>query len=260
MIRIKSLSKSFNGRSVLKNLDLTIHEGETLVIVGKSGSGKSVLLKHMIGLLKPDSGSVFINDIDITLLQDRDLYSALREVGMVFQGGALFDSLSIFDNVAFYFNEHKADNTGKKYNNEQIKHDVLDILKKVGLEGTEKFLPSELSGGMRKRAALARGVVYKPNYIFYDEPTTGLDPVTSEQISNLILKMQEDLTDATSIVVTHDIPSALMIADKMALIEDGVIEVLEEPLKFMKTDHPTINYFNKIIGKDYSLIKKGKKS
>lgn len=260
MIRIEKLDKSFNGREVLKKLDLTIEQNQTLVIVGKSGSGKSVLLKHMIGLLKPNAGSIFINDIDITRLEDKDLYSALKEVGMVFQGGALFDSLTIFDNVAFYFNEHKYDNEGKKYNKNEIKQKVKEILTKVGLEGTENYLPSELSGGMRKRAALARHIVYKPNYIFYDEPTTGLDPVTSKQISELILEMQKDLVNATSVVVTHDIPSALMIADKMALIENGIIEVMKEPLEFMMTDHPTINYFNKIIGKDYSLIKKRKKS
>lgn len=247
MIHIKNLQKRFNGNQVLKGLNLEVTENELLFIVGKSGSGKSVLLKHIIGLMKPDSGHVMIDKNDMTKLTGKALFDVLLSFGMIFQSSALFDSLTVGQNVGFYLQEHGM-RGGKKFNKSDIREAVEEALKSVGLQGTADLFPSSLSGGMKKRAAIARTVVYQPKYIFYDEPTTGLDPVTSMTIADLILTKHNELK-GTTIVVSHDIYTAINIADQIALIEDGEIVVCGTPDEFMRTDHPTVHAFNQVIGK-----------
>lgn len=250
MIKIRNLKKSFGELSVMAGLDLTIKNGETLVILGRSGVGKSVLLKHIIGITKPDEGSIEVEGINIADLSGHDLYNAIRNMGMLFQGGALFDSLNVEGNVAFYLKEHGDIITGKRFSKAEIKDKVCHALEMVGLEGTQNKMPSELSGGMRKRAALARLIVYRPKVFLYDEPTTGLDPLTAMQINELIVKTQEEL-QATSIVVTHDILSALYVADRLALIKDGKIAHIGEPDDFMNISDPFIDFFKNKISENH---------
>ena len=238
MITIRNLSKRYNTQQVLDGLDLDVREGETLVILGRSGTGKSVLLKHIIGIAKADTGTIDINNVRISDLSGPDLYRAIFNMGMLFQGAALFDSMNIEENTGFFLNEHS------DLSQEEVHEKVVEALKMVGLEGTENKLPSELSGGMRKRAALARLIVYRPSILLYDEPTTGLDPITSMQINELIIQTQKELK-ATSIVVTHDILSALTVADRLALIENGKISHIDEPEAFMKIDNPIIEFLRR---------------
>jgi phospholipid/cholesterol/gamma-HCH transport system ATP-binding protein len=234
---------------VLDNLDLEIKTGETLVVLGRSGVGKSVLLKHIIGITKPDSGTIDINGVRITDLTGPDLYKAVQEMGMLFQGSALFDSMNVEENTAFYLNQHGDRKTGKRYSKKELDEIVAHALEMVGLEGTQKKLPSELSGGMRKRAALARLIVYRPAILLYDEPTTGLDPITAMTINRLIVKTQEELK-ATSIVVTHDILSSLYVGDRLALHKEGKIAYIAEPREFLKIDDPVIAFLKKTISQD----------
>lgn len=238
MIEIKDLWKSYEGHSVLKGLNLTIKAGETLVILGRSGCGKSVLLKQIIGLEKPDKGEVVINHVSISALREGELYLAIREMGMLFQASALFDSMSVGENTAFYLHQHNT------HSQKEIKTRVSDALKMVGLEGKESAMPSDLSGGMRKRAALARLIVYRPKILLYDEPTTGLDPITAMQINDLIVKIQKEL-HATSIVVTHDLCSAFRVADRIALNHEGKIVYITTKEEFVKIDDPTVQAFLK---------------
>lgn len=254
MIILKNVFKSFNGNKVLKGLNLEIPDGEIFVLLGKSGSGKSVVLKHLMGLMKPELGEVLIDQDDMTKLSGQQLYKKLLNIGMIFQMGALFDSMTVAENVAFYLQEHRM-RGGKKIALSDMKKFVEDALEKVGLKGTENLYPGSLSGGMRKRASIARCVVYKPKYLFYDEPTTGLDPITSQTIAQLIVEQQNELK-GTTVVVSHDIVTTLAIADRIALIEDGKIEIAAPPKEFMQHNHPTIKVFNEMIGKDLSLIGK----
>lgn len=235
MIKITNLSKSFNGKKVLKNLNLEINTGETLVILGRSGAGKSVLLRHIIGLEKPDSGKIEIDGVDIN---SQKSFESAKEMGLLFQAGALFDSMTIEENTAFYLKEHKM------LSNKEIKDRVHYTLGMVGLEGTENMMPSDLSGGMRKRAALARLIAYRPKILLYDEPTTGLDPITAMHINDLIIKTQKEL-GATSIVVTHDLCSAFHIADRIALNDDGQIVYITTKEEFAKIEHPLVKLFIK---------------
>ena len=241
MIRIRNLWKRYGKNQVLKGLNLDVHKGETLVILGRSGVGKSVLLKHIIGLEKPDKGSIEIDGVEITQLKKHEIYQAVRNMGMLFQGSALFDSMSVEENTAFYLKQHGDPVTGKKLSPEAVKAKVEKALAMVGLEGTEQEMPPSLSGGMRKRAALARLIVYRPLILLYDEPTTGLDPITAEQINELIVKTQTELK-GTSIVVTHDINSALFVADRLALHQDGQIVHVADPKSFMQKSHPIIDF------------------
>jgi phospholipid/cholesterol/gamma-HCH transport system ATP-binding protein len=254
MIIMRNVFKSFNGKKVLKGLNLEITDGEIFVLLGKSGSGKSVILKHLMGLMKPDEGEVLIDNDDMTKLFHIPLYNKLKDVGMIFQMGALFDSMTVGENVSFYLREHGM-RGGKKIKPSDIKMYVEESLNKVGLNGTYDLFPGSLSGGMRKRASIARCVVYKPKYLFYDEPTTGLDPITSQTIAKLIVEQQEELK-GTTLVVSHDIVTTLAIADRIALIEDGKIEFVAPPREFMNHHHPTIKVFNEMIGGDLSLIGK----
>lgn len=233
----------------MAGLDLDVQNGETLVILGRSGMGKSVLLKHIIGITKPDQGTIEVNGTEITELSGPDLYKATIDMGMLFQGAALFDSMNVEENTAFFLQEHGNLKEGKKYTEAEIKDMVAHALEMVGLQGTQKKMPSELSGGMRKRAGLARLIVYRPSLLLYDEPTTGLDPITSMQINQLIVKTQKELK-GTSIVVTHDILSALCVGNRLALIKDGKIAYIADPDSFLKIDDPVIEFLRKMISED----------
>lgn len=241
MIHVKNLCKRYKNIQVLNNLNLEVKRGEILVILGRSGVGKSVLLRHMIGIEKPDSGSIEVDGQVITECRGNDLYQAVRNMGMLFQGAALFDSMNIEQNTAFALVQHGDPVTKKPFSEAVIQHKVKEALAMVGLEGTEKKMPSDLSGGMRKRAALARLIVYRPSILLYDEPTTGLDPITAQQINELIVQIQKELK-GTSIVVTHDIQSAFFIADRLALHKDGQIPHIGDIETFMNIQDPTIDF------------------
>jgi len=210
MIELKNVYKSFGGRLVLEDLNLTVDKGESVVIIGRSGCGKSVLLKHIVGLLRPDSGSVTIEGTDITGLTDRGLNEMRRKIGMFFQGAALFDSLTVFENVGFELIEHT------KKSLDEIRERVEECLKMVGLEGIERLKPAELSGGMKKRVGLARAICMSPDIVLFDEPTTGIDPIMGDIINNLIRYLHNKL-NITSVTVTHDMKSAYKIADRICM-------------------------------------------
>lgn len=247
MIKIIDLWKSFNNQlQVLKGMNLTVKEGEIMVILGRSGVGKSVLLKHIIGIEDPDKGHVEINGVDINSLEESELYKVIENMGMLFQGCALFDSCSVEENVGFYLHQHLDPVTQKKLGGAEIRERVHDALKMVGLENIEDKMPSDLSGGMKKRAALARLIAYRPKILLYDEPTTGLDPMTTKQINELIIKTQNELK-GTSVIVTHDIHSALFVADRIALQEDGIITHLEKVDKFLSIDNPVISFLKESL-------------
>jgi phospholipid/cholesterol/gamma-HCH transport system ATP-binding protein len=238
MIRVKKVYKSYGNKQVLKGLDLEVHTGETVVILGRSGTGKSVLLRQIMGIEQPDSGEIFLDEVCLTSLKEHELYLTLNEMGMLFQASALFDSMTVGENTAFYLRQHT------QLSEQEIAEKVAEALSMVGLEGTEKLMPSDLSGGMRKRAALARLIVYRPKVLLYDEPTTGLDPITAKQIDDLIVKTQKEL-HATSIVVTHDLCSAFRVGDRIALNHEGQIVYITSKEEFLKIDDPIVQTFLK---------------
>ena len=246
MIKIRNLSKSFRNNQVLNGLDLDIVDGETITIIGGSGSGKSVLLKNIMGLLNPEGGSVEIDGTEITTLNDEKLLEVQKKFGYLFQGAALFDSLTVKDNVAFGINNMS--------NAKDIDIDkrVTECLSMVGLRGVEELKPSELSGGMRKRVGLARAIAYSPKYILYDEPTTGLDPIMSDVINNLILHLQKTI-NVTSIVVTHDMKSAYKVSNRIAMLYQGKIVGIGTPSEIENTKDSVIRQF--IDGKSDGPIK-----
>lgn len=248
MIAVRNLWKSYGELQVLKGLTLDVFEGETLVVLGRSGVGKSVLLKQIIGIEPPDRGYVEVGGERITQGSISKRFSGKKKMGMLFQGSALFDSMNVGKNTAFYLHQH---DEGLSEN--EIQERVAYALEMVGLEGLQDKMPSELSGGMRKRAALARLIVYRPTILLYDEPTTGLDPITAMQINDLINTTQNELK-ATSIVVTHDLRSALEVGDRLALHEDGKIEVIAAKDQFFLLEDPLVRTFfdNAILPQNHS--------
>lgn len=236
MIKVQNLYKSFGKKRVLCGINIDVYDGETLVIIGASGTGKSILLKDIVGLVKPTSGKIYIDDVEITTCSSKDLQEVQKKLGYVFQEAALFDSLTIEENVGFGLK------TLTKLNDEEISKRVTQCLNMVGLENVENLKPSELSGGMKKRAGLARAIAYQPKYIFYDEPTTGLDPIMSDVISDLIINLREHLK-ITSIVVTHDMKSAYKIADRIMMLHKGEVIFSGTPEETKNTDNPIVKQF-----------------
>jgi len=240
MIQIENLWKSYKEVAVLKGITLHIPAHKKLIIMGRSGVGKSVLLRHICGLEKPDSGTVDVDGIRISELSQNDLYQHMKNFGMLFQSSALFDSMTVEENVAFYFKEHGTQN-GEMCSSE-LSDRVADALFQVGLAGFQKKMPSELSGGQKRRAALARLIIYGPKVMLYDEPTTGLDPITAMQINELIDKTHEKL-QATTVIVTHDLQSALFLGDLFALHHNGQIESVDEKRGFLTSTNLLIKEF-----------------
>jgi phospholipid/cholesterol/gamma-HCH transport system ATP-binding protein len=236
LIELKNLSKSFGRLVVLNGVSLSIEEGQSIVIIGASGTGKSVLLKHIVGLLKPDEGEVWFDKHRIDTMPDRQLMEARQRIGFLFQMSALFDSLNVGDNVAFPLREH----TSK--HNDEIRKIVAEKLKMIGLPGVEPKMPAELSGGQRKRVALARAIALDPEVILYDEPTTGLDPVRADVINQLILKLQRELK-VTSITVTHDMSSAFKIGNRIVMLHEGKIVIDGTPQEIQASDNPIVKQF-----------------
>ena len=242
MIEIYNLHKSFGSKKVLDGINLKIHTGETIVIIGRSGSGKSVLIKHIVGLLDPDDGYVKVENQRVDELNEKDLYNLRRKFGFLFQGSALFDSMTVGENVSLPLVE-----SSNGYSKDQIKKIVSEKLELVELPNIQHLKPAELSGGMKKRVALARALITNPAYILYDEPTTGLDPIMSDSIDNMIKDLGTKL-NVTSIVVTHDMYSVKNVADKVAMIHDGKIYFVGKPQDLLTSDDPVIIDFIKRTG------------
>jgi phospholipid/cholesterol/gamma-HCH transport system ATP-binding protein len=236
MISLQHLYKAFDGRQVLRDLTIDIERGESVVIVGGSGTGKSVTLKHIIGLLLPDRGRVFVDGEDMTNMSDVELNHFRRRFGMAFQEGALFDSMSVFDNIAFPLRRHT------KMTDGEIRARVDECLDDVHLEGVSRKRPSELSGGMRRRVGFARAISLKPEILLFDEPTTGLDPVISAVIADLIREMDRKL-GTTTVTITHDMKVAFQIADRVAMLYKGTIIEQGTPDEFQKSANPIVEQF-----------------
>ncbi|RLF34838.1 MAG: ABC transporter ATP-binding protein [Thermoplasmata archaeon] len=222
MIQLKNVHKNFEGKPVLRGLNLEIYDGEIITIIGASGAGKSVLFKNIVGLMKPDSGEIIVDGVDITKLDEDELHKVQTKFGMLFQGAALFDSLNVYENVAFGLRRLT------NMNEVQIKRKVAELLEVVNLSGTQNLPVSALSGGMKKRVGLARALATSPKYLLYDEPTTGLDPILADSINKLIVKVNKQIK-VTSIVVTHDMKSGFEISHRIAFLSDGVIKETGTP-------------------------------
>ena len=246
MIRINNVHKSFVGNRVLRGVNLEIKEGETITIIGGSGCGKSVLLKHIVGLLRPEVGEIEIDGQEITRLGMEELAEVQKKFGMLFQGAALFDSLTVGENISFGLRMLT------DLDEREIRRMVSEKLSLVGLEGIEQLMPAELSGGMKKRVALARAIATNPKYILYDEPSTGLDPIMADVINNLILDLQKKL-NITSIVVTHDMVTAYKVSDRIAMLYQGRIEEIRTPEEIKETKNSVVRQF--ITGSSEGPIK-----
>jgi phospholipid/cholesterol/gamma-HCH transport system ATP-binding protein len=236
MIEVQNLHKSFGSQAVLNGVSLKIDTGERVVIIGRSGGGKSILLKHLIGLLSPDAGEVVIDGQNIGHMTERELLQVRHKFGMLFQGAALFDSLSVAENVAFALRRER------KWTEQEIEQKVADALAMVDLEGTQSKKPAQLSGGMRKRVGLARAIVYRPQIILYDEPTTGLDPISGDSIDQLIVRISDQL-NVTSVAVTHDMRSAGRIAKRILMLHQGRIYAAGTPQEIFEATDPVISDF-----------------
>jgi phospholipid/cholesterol/gamma-HCH transport system ATP-binding protein len=237
-VEFQDLYKAYGSKQVLRGASVKVYRGEVLVILGGSGTGKSVTLRHMLGLEYPDAGRVIVEEEDITELPEEELYRVRKKFGMLFQSGALFDSMTVFENVAFPLREHT------ELSDEEIARAVREKLELVNLPNSEHLMPVDLSGGMRKRVGLARSIVLDPKVILYDEPTTGLDPITSQTINELIVDLQAKL-NVTSVVVTHDIHSAFSVGDRIAFLHQGVFEWVGSMDEARDTDHPRLRDFLK---------------
>jgi phospholipid/cholesterol/gamma-HCH transport system ATP-binding protein len=236
MIRLEDLYKRLGGKQILNGANLAIEEGETRVIIGRSGEGKSVLIKHICRLFQPDRGRVYIEGEEISQLSETELDSTRKKIGYLFQNAALFDSLNVLKNVGFALFEEK------QFSEDEIREQVLDVLRLVRLGDILEKMPSELSGGMRKRVGLARAIIQKPKIILYDEPTTGLDPITSDAINDLIISLSQQL-NVTSVVITHDMVSAFKIASKFSMLLEGRIIYTGSPDEVRTTDNEIIQQF-----------------
>jgi phospholipid/cholesterol/gamma-HCH transport system ATP-binding protein len=236
MIEIRNLYKLLGPKMVLNNLSLSVPQGETKVVIGRSGVGKTVLLKNIVGLMRPDSGSIKINGVEVTNLNEKEYNRVRMGIGLVFQGGALFDSMNVGENVGFVLNEFMA------LDKKTVKDKVRDALGLVGLKDVEDLMPSQLSGGMKKRVSLARALCMEPHIILYDEPTTGVDPITAAAINHLIIELRDKLK-VTSIVVTHDMNSAYQVADSIAMFYKGQIIADGKPEDIKNSKHPVIQQF-----------------
>jgi len=237
-VEFEDVYKAYGSKHVLRGASLQVYRGEVLVILGGSGTGKSVTLRHMLGLEAPDSGRVVVEEEEVTDLPEEELYRIRKKFGMLFQSAALFDSMNVFENVAFPLREHT------EMSEDEIARAVREKLELVNLPGTEELMPVDLSGGMRKRVGLARSIILDPKVILYDEPTTGLDPITAQTINELIVDLQAKL-NVTSVVVTHDIHSAFYVGDRIAFLNDGVFQWVGSINEARDADHPKLRDFLK---------------
>jgi phospholipid/cholesterol/gamma-HCH transport system ATP-binding protein len=237
IVRLVGVEKKLGRQRVLRGVDLEIRTGENMVIIGRSGGGKSVLLKHILGLMQPDAGQVWFRDKDMAQLTEEQMVPLRKETGMLFQNGALFDSLTVGENVAFPLREH-----GNGISEENIRAEVTRALKIVDLPNQGSKWPSELSGGMRKRVALARAAIAKPALMLYDEPTAGLDPIVADSINKLMVRLGEEL-NMTSVIVTHDMVSAREVGDRIAMLHEGRIYCVDEPGVILASEDPIVRRF-----------------
>ena len=238
MIKVEGLTKSFGRQAVLRELNLEVATGTITIVIGRSGGGKSVFLKHLIGLIRPDAGRILVDGVDISRLRGRALDEIRRTYGVVFQGGALFDSMTCYDNVAFPLREKL------RTPPEELTKRVEAALGQVGLEGVGAKYPAEISGGMRKRVAIARALVTEPEIVFFDEPTTGLDPVLVNTIHHLILNLHRQAR-FTAVVVSHEIPEIFEIADAVAMLHEGRIVEVGPPATIQRSTNPIVRRFIK---------------
>ena len=236
MIRINDLHKSFGLNKVLQGINLHIQSGETLAIIGQSGSGKSVLLKHMLGLIRPDRGSIIVDGVEICGSSEAELNNIRRKFGLLFQAAALFDSLTVAQNVSFGLERYR------DLSPEELQKKVKESLAMVGLREAEQLMPYELSGGMKKRVGLARAIAYEPEIMLYDEPSTGIDPIRADAINELIIKMKQEFR-ITSVVITHDMTSAYKVADRIAMLYNGKIVAVGTPEELRKSDNQIVQQF-----------------
>jgi phospholipid/cholesterol/gamma-HCH transport system ATP-binding protein len=247
MIEVKQLKKSFGEKLVLQGVDMTIKDGESLTIIGQSGCGKSVLLKHLVGLLRPDSGQVLVDGRNLFTVKIKELYEIRKRFGVLFQGAALFDSMTVEENVGLALHQHS------KMTEQQIAARVEECLNLVSLPGTQALKPAALSGGMKKRVGLARAIAMKPNYILYDEPTTGLDPITADSINDLIIALNRELK-VTTVVVTHDMVSAYKISDRIVMLHKGVVVHSGTPQETRESTIPIVRNFVEGISEEENHV------
>jgi phospholipid/cholesterol/gamma-HCH transport system ATP-binding protein len=245
-IRVVSLHKSFGEKDVLHGINIEVRQGESMVVIGGSGSGKTVLIKCIIGLMRPDQGEIHVDGLEITSLDEKRMNEVRKKFGMLFQGGALFDSMTVWENVGFGLRQQN------RLSEEEIRRVASEKLALVGLKNVEDLMPAELSGGMRKRVSLARAIAMEPEILLYDEPTTGIDPIMADAINDLIVQMKEKL-NVTSIAITHDMKSAYKIADRIAMLYQGKIIEVGTPGEIRNSSNPMVQQF--IEGRSEGPIK-----